>query len=137
MWSIIRSCCESLSSTADSDVLSGHRFDHDPNWSETSERYVLKLFRDYVFHQTDAQGKPVTDLSHVLMCLNKLDAGLDEKIMLVSRDEQTCIIVSYAEVSHHSARVSRPAYVLNVVHRLIVSVTYVRFVGYLTQPFAI
>ncbi|EGF99407.1 uncharacterized protein MELLADRAFT_40296, partial [Melampsora larici-populina 98AG31] len=73
-------------------------FDHDPNWSETSERYVLKLFRDYVFHQVDAQGKPVTDLSHVLTCLNKLDAGLDEKIMLVSRDEQTCAIVSYAEV---------------------------------------
>ncbi|KAG0145336.1 hypothetical protein CROQUDRAFT_658780 [Cronartium quercuum f. sp. fusiforme G11] len=73
-------------------------FDHDPNWSETSERYVLKLFRDYVFHQIDAQGKPVTDLSHVLMCLNKLDAGLDEKIMLVSRDDQTCVIVSYAEI---------------------------------------
>lgn len=23
----------------------------DPTWAETGERYVLKLFRDYVFHQ--------------------------------------------------------------------------------------
>jgi len=73
-------------------------FDHDPNWSETSERYLLKLFRDYVFHQVDSQGKPVTDLSHVLMCLNKLDSNADEKLTLISRDDQTCAIVSYAEI---------------------------------------
>ncbi|PLW56379.1 hypothetical protein PCANC_03462 [Puccinia coronata f. sp. avenae] len=73
-------------------------FDHDPNWSETSERYLVKLFRDYVFHQVDAQGKPVTDLSHVLMCLNKLDTSSDEKLTLISRDDQTCAIVSYAEI---------------------------------------
>lgn len=30
-------------------------------------------------------------------CL-QLDAGIDEKIMLVSRDEQSCLIVSYREV---------------------------------------
>ncbi|POW07939.1 hypothetical protein PSTT_07854 [Puccinia striiformis] len=72
-------------------------FDHDPNWSETSERYLIKLFRDYVFHQVDGQGKPVTDLSHVLMCLNKLDSSSDEKLTLISRDDQTCAIVTYAE----------------------------------------
>ncbi|CAH7671664.1 hypothetical protein PPACK8108_LOCUS6464 [Phakopsora pachyrhizi] len=73
-------------------------FDHDPSWSETSERYLLKLFRDYVFHQVDSVGKPVIDLSHVLTCLNKLDAGLDERITLISRDDQTCAVVSYAEI---------------------------------------
>ena len=36
-------------------------------WAETGERYYLKLFRDYVFHQVDANGHPVTDLAHVLM----------------------------------------------------------------------
>lgn len=30
---------------------------------------------------------------------DQLDAGVDEKIMLVSRDEQSCLIVSYREVS--------------------------------------
>jgi PAB-dependent poly(A)-specific ribonuclease subunit 3 len=67
-------------------------------WAETGERYYLKLFRDYVFHQVDANGHPVTDLAHVLECLNKLDAGTEEKIALISRDEQNVLIVSYREV---------------------------------------
>lgn len=73
-------------------------YEHDRQWSENGERYFLKLFRDYVFHQVDAQGEPVVDLGHVLTCLNKLDAGTDERIMLVSRDEQSCFVVSYKEV---------------------------------------
>ena len=67
-------------------------------WSETGERYYLKLFRDYVFHQVDHEGRPVLDLGHIVACLNKLDAGIDEKIQLVSRDEQNLIIVTYREV---------------------------------------
>ncbi|KAL5373624.1 PAB-dependent poly(A)-specific ribonuclease subunit 3 [Paraphaeosphaeria sporulosa] len=67
-------------------------------WAETGDRYYLKLFRDYVFHQVDANGHPVTNLAHVLDCLNKLDAGTEEKIMLVSRDEQNVLIVSYREL---------------------------------------
>lgn len=73
-------------------------YEHDQRWSETGERYYLKLFRDYVFHQVDAAGDPMVDLGHVLTCLNKLDAGTDEKIHLVSRDEQSCFIVSYKEL---------------------------------------
>ncbi|KAJ5819366.1 PAB-dependent poly(A)-specific ribonuclease subunit 3 [Penicillium riverlandense] len=73
-------------------------YEHDRQWSETGERYFLKIFRDYVFHQVDAQGDPVVDLGHVLTCLNKLDAGTDEKITLISRDEQNCFIVSYKEI---------------------------------------
>ncbi|GAA5840330.1 hypothetical protein JCM11251_006697 [Rhodosporidiobolus azoricus] len=75
-------------------------FDHDPRWAETGDRYLIKLFRDYVFHQVDETGRPVTDLGHVLGALNKLDAGVDEKIMLVSRDEQSCLIVSYREIKN-------------------------------------
>lgn len=41
----------------------------------------------------------MVDLSHILTNLNKLDAGVDEKIMLTSRDEQSCLVVSYREVS--------------------------------------
>lgn len=68
------------------------------SWSETGERYYLKLFRDYVFHQVDHEGRPVLDLGHIIACLNKLDAGIDEKIQLVSRDEQNVFIVTYREV---------------------------------------
>ncbi|GJJ13967.1 hypothetical protein Clacol_008224 [Clathrus columnatus] len=67
-------------------------FDCDPRWSETGDRYVIKLFRDYVFHQVDESGNPVMNLSHVLTCINKLDAGSEERIMLVSRDEQSCLV---------------------------------------------
>ncbi|EEH34336.2 PAB-dependent poly(A)-specific ribonuclease subunit PAN3 [Paracoccidioides lutzii Pb01] len=73
-------------------------YEHDRQWSENGERYFLKLFRDYVFHQVDAQNAPVVDLGHVLTCLNKLDAGSDEKVTLISRDEQSCFIVSYKEL---------------------------------------
>ncbi|XXH05769.1 U6 snRNP-associated protein Lsm7 [Hypoxylon texense] len=73
-------------------------FDGDPNWAETAERYTLKLFRDYVFHQVDAQGNPVVDLGHIISCLNKLDAGIDEKIYLTSRDHQSTFVVSYKEL---------------------------------------
>lgn len=92
------------------------RFACEPRWSETGDRYIIKLFRDYVFHQVDENGNPVVNLSHVLACLNKvsteeiyaigytksfssqLDSGTDERIMLVSRDEQSCLVVSYKEV---------------------------------------
>eukprot|EP00160_Parvularia_atlantis_P000880 Unigene10713_Nuclearia_a/m.32759 Unigene10713_Nuclearia_a/g.32759 ORF Unigene10713_Nuclearia_a/g.32759 Unigene10713_Nuclearia_a/m.32759 type:complete len:149 (+) Unigene10713_Nuclearia_a:111-557(+) len=74
------------------------RFDMDPAWSETGDRYMLKLFRDYVFHQVDDNGEPVVNLAHVVTCLNKFDAGSPEKIMLTSRDEQSCLIVSYYDL---------------------------------------
>ena len=71
---------------------------NDQSWSENGERYFLKLFRDYVFHQVDGQNRPMIDLAHVLLVLNKLDTGTEEKIMLVSRDEQSVFVVSYREL---------------------------------------
>jgi PAB-dependent poly(A)-specific ribonuclease subunit 3 len=52
----------------------------DSQWSETGDRYMLKLFRDYVFHQVTADGKPWLDLAHVVSCLNKLDVGAPDKV---------------------------------------------------------
>lgn len=73
--------------------------EHDPRWSEQGNRFHLSLFRDYVFHQVDANGNPVMDLGHVLMCLNKLDVGSDqEKIELRTRDDNTVLVVSYREL---------------------------------------
>ncbi|KAI1299695.1 hypothetical protein F5Y03DRAFT_365325 [Xylaria venustula] len=73
-------------------------YDGDLNWSETEHRYTLKLFRDYVFHQVDSQGNPVLDLGHIISCLNKLDAGTDERIYLTSRDHQSTFLVTYREL---------------------------------------
>jgi len=75
-----------------------------PNWTgENNGQRMLKLFRDYVFHQVDAEGKPVTDLAHILRSLNKLDAGIEEKVVLTTRDEQNVIIVSYKELKKQVA----------------------------------
>jgi PAB-dependent poly(A)-specific ribonuclease subunit 3 len=79
-------------------IIERPEYDDQRVWSETGERYLLKLFRDYVFHSVDEHGAPAVDMAHVLACMNKLDAGSDEKVMLVSRDEQNCFVASYKEV---------------------------------------
>nr|XP_015196878.1 PREDICTED: PAB-dependent poly(A)-specific ribonuclease subunit PAN3 isoform X1 [Lepisosteus oculatus] len=73
-------------------------FQKDPTWSETGDRYLLKLFRDHLFHQVTETGSPWIDLSHIVSCLNKLDAGVPEKINLVSRDEKSILVVTYADL---------------------------------------
>ena len=73
-------------------------YSHDRQWAETGERFPIKLFRDYVFHQVDGRGNPVLDIGHVLACLNKLDAPSEENMVLTSRDDQTVIVVSYKEM---------------------------------------
>lgn len=70
----------------------------DINWAESGEKFPIILFFDYVFHQKDDTGKNVMDLTHVLRCLNKLDAGVSERLMLVTPDEMNCIIISYKEL---------------------------------------
>ena len=73
-------------------------YEHDRTYSTQGTRAVLSLFRDYVFHQVNAQANPVVDLGHILSCLNKLDAGIEERIALTARDEQSVIVVSYKEL---------------------------------------
>ncbi len=62
------------------------------------DRYLLKLFRDFVFHQCDEEGLPILDWAHIAEALNKVDAGLPEKIVLLSRDEASMLVVSYADI---------------------------------------
>ena len=72
----------------------------DFGWAEYGDRYMLKLFRDYAFHQVMEDGRPWLDMSHVVACLNKLDAGVADKVCLMSRDEQNVLVVSYAELKN-------------------------------------
>lgn len=72
----------------------------DVTWSETGDRYMLKLFRDYLFHTVTEDGRPWLNQSHIVQCLNKLDAGTVEKVQLMSRDEQSVLVVTYAELKH-------------------------------------
>lgn len=70
----------------------------DPSWSETGDRYMLKLFRDYLFHQSNEDGTPWLDTGHVVSTLCKFDVGSLERICLISRDEQHILVVSYEEL---------------------------------------
>lgn len=69
-----------------------------PQWGASGDRYILKLFRDFVFHQTLSDGGPVLDAGHIISCLNKLDIGSNERIALCSRDTNDLLIVTYADV---------------------------------------
>lgn len=67
-------------------------------WSDTGDRYILRLFRDYVFHQKDDEGRNVIDFGHVLDALAKLDVGDPESIPLCSPDGKTLLVCSYEDV---------------------------------------
>ncbi|XP_038055526.1 PAN2-PAN3 deadenylation complex subunit pan3-like isoform X2 [Patiria miniata] len=73
-------------------------FNGDPTWAETGDRYLLKLYRDYLFHQVSSDSTPWIDMAHIVQSLNKLDAGVPEKVTLMSRDEQNILVVSYADL---------------------------------------
>lgn len=70
----------------------------DVTWSETGNRYMLKLFRDYLFHSVTEDGNPWLDMTHIVSTLNKLDAGTMEKVQLMSRDEQSVLVLTFAEL---------------------------------------
>ena len=69
----------------------------DSSWQAHGGSYLLSIFCDYVF-MSDSEDP--TDLAHVVNCLNKLDAGSPEKLMLISRDNQDCYVVSYLELKN-------------------------------------
>lgn len=59
----------------------------DPQWSETGDRYMLKLYRDFLFHQHDANGAPWIDMAHILQSLNKVKSikRLESALIRVKR----------------------------------------------------
>lgn len=69
-------------------------------WNETGDRYICKLFREYLFQQTDSQGRPVVDMGHILDSLAKVDVGTSETITLMSGDGSSILLVSFADIKH-------------------------------------
>ena len=55
-------------------------FQLDPSWSETGDRYMLKLYRDYLFHQVDENGAPWIDMSHIVQSLNKVSTLFSTRV---------------------------------------------------------
>lgn len=68
------------------------------SWAETGDRYLLQLFRDYVFHRVDANRAPLLDVAHVVECLARLDVGSPEQVLLASRDNSSLLVATYEEL---------------------------------------
>uniref|UniRef100_A0A1I7UHN0 PAN2-PAN3 deadenylation complex subunit PAN3 n=1 Tax=Caenorhabditis tropicalis TaxID=1561998 RepID=A0A1I7UHN0_9PELO len=98
-------------------VLERVEYGADEKWSETGDRFMLKLFRDYVFHQVTDQGKAWLDMAHIVQCLNKLDCGSTEKIEMVSRCGDTQIIIDYATLKRCLEKSFRELVGNNMIHR--------------------
>jgi len=72
----------------------------DQHWGEHSDRHLLRLYRDSIFHQTDERGAAVLDFAHVVHSLNRLDVGYEGKTILSSdsRHDGAMLLVSYRDV---------------------------------------
>lgn len=66
--------------------------------ADSGDAHVLLLFSDYLFRQVNPDGSPVIDYGHIIETLNKLDAGTHEKLLLMTKDEQSLIVASYKEL---------------------------------------
>jgi len=72
----------------------------DPSWSETGDRYLLKLFRDHVFHNVTADGRPSLDMSHIIHSMNRLDAGAMDKVAASTLWSQDILFTRYSKFYH-------------------------------------
>lgn len=79
-------------------TVSDRNLPTEPYWSEQSEQYMLKLLRNYIFHQVDPYGRPIIDLAHVVLSLNKLDSGVDELVQLASNENENLLLNSYKQL---------------------------------------
>ena len=55
------------------------------------------IFFFFFAQQVYQDGRAAIDYGHVIESLNKLDAGIDEKIVLMSRDEQSMLVVRFVK----------------------------------------
>ena len=70
----------------------------DWRWASTGDRYIVQLFRDYIFYQNDEAGRPFLDFGHVCDCLAKVDVGSLEPIMLMNRDGSSVLVTTYNDI---------------------------------------
>ena len=70
----------------------------DWRWSCTGDRYIVQLFKDYVFCQNDEMGRPFLDVGHVTDCLAKVDIGSFEPVMLMNRDGSSVLVTNYNDI---------------------------------------
>ena len=72
----------------------------DEGWGAHSDRHLLRLYRDSVFHQSDENGNAVLNFAQTVHSLNKLDLGHEGKTILSSpgRQDGALLLVSCRDV---------------------------------------
>ena len=72
--------------------------------------YLLKLYRDFVLHQIREDGTPNLDWGHLVESLNKLDAGLQEKVckLCVLHAVWNGLVMSVNQPGHWNLHLNAP-----------------------------
>ena len=70
------------------------------NSSTNQDLEIISLFKDYLFYQLNENEQPIIDFGHVIDCLNKLDIGSNDKILLVTKDEESLLVISFKELKN-------------------------------------
>jgi len=67
--------------------------------SDSGDVYLLRLFQDHALAAgVREDGAPAMDWGALYEALNKLDAGVPERLMLLSRDEASMLVASYQDI---------------------------------------
>uniref|UniRef100_A0A7S1LCJ4 Pan3 C-terminal knob domain-containing protein n=1 Tax=Neobodo designis TaxID=312471 RepID=A0A7S1LCJ4_NEODS len=66
--------------------------------SPDPEMIALRLLFQYLFHQVDENGAPRTDWGHVFFALNKLDTRSPDVVQLMSENDGTLLVISFADL---------------------------------------
>jgi PAB-dependent poly(A)-specific ribonuclease subunit 3 len=76
-------------------VLDRPESETDRSWGASGDKAALAAMRDVIFHQVDDSGRPRLDPSHVVECLQKLDCGDPERVLLPARDGQSLMMADW------------------------------------------
>ena len=71
-----------------------------PHGSTCTSLCVVRRVHPPMALQVMEDSRPWLDMAHVVSSLNRLDAGVPDKVCLMSRDEQNVLVVSYGELKH-------------------------------------
>lgn len=52
--------------------LSGAGPGNDQSWAESGDRFLVRMFRNYLFRQVNESGQPWLEISHIIAALNKV-----------------------------------------------------------------
>eukprot|EP01080_Neovahlkampfia_damariscottae_P000569 gene569-8079_t len=85
-------------------LLTKLSFINQPNLNENEptnqDLEIISLFKDYLFNQLNENDQQIIDFGHVIDCLNKLDIGSNDKILLITKDEDSLLVISFKELKN-------------------------------------